>query len=75
MSCGLVRIARSELDAWVSDPGRKLQTRVFDVSDGVRTLGRFGGYGPHVTKAPDGKIWLAGLDGVSVVDQIGRAHV
>ena len=35
MRCGLVRIARSELDAWVSDSKRSIQTTVFDSSDGV----------------------------------------
>ena len=39
MPCGLVRVARSELDAWVSDPKRGIQTAVFDASDGVRTVG------------------------------------
>ena len=30
MPCGLVRIARSELDAWVADPKRTIQSTVFD---------------------------------------------
>ena len=37
MACGLVRIARPELDAWVTDPKRTIQTTVFDSSDGVRS--------------------------------------
>ena len=66
--CGLVRIARSELDAWVSDPKRSIHVTVFDGSDGVR--GRFsaGRFGPKVTKSIDGKIWFSPLDGVSVID-------
>ena len=68
MSCGLVRIARSELDDWVRDPGHKVQARIFDVSDGVRTISVLGGYGPHATKAPDGRIWFAAYDGVNVID-------
>jgi len=68
MPCGLVRINRSELDAWVSDPKRTIQATVFDRSDGVRTVGNYGGYGPHVTKSPDGKIWFLSRDGVSVID-------
>ena len=66
--CGLARIARSELDAWVSDPSRKLKLRTFDSSDGVGSVGEYGGYGPHVTKSPDGKIWFAHNEGVSVID-------
>jgi ligand-binding sensor domain-containing protein len=37
MACGLVRIARSELDAWAADPNRTIQATVFDSSDGVRS--------------------------------------
>ena len=37
MACGLVRIARSELDAWAADPKRTIQATVFDSSDGVRS--------------------------------------
>jgi signal transduction histidine kinase/ligand-binding sensor domain-containing protein len=68
MPCGLVRIARSELDAWVDDPRRNVQTTVFDTSDGVRTIAVYGGYTPHVTKSQDGKIWFVHRDGVTVVD-------
>jgi len=68
MPCGLVRIARSELDAWVSDPKRLVQTTVFDIADGVRSLGTAGGYPPTVTKSPDGRIWFLPRDGVSVID-------
>ena len=74
MPCGLVRIARSELDAWAAavDHGeylkRTLQVTVFDSLDGVRSLAFAGGYTPHVAKSMDGKLWFAGLDGVSVID-------
>jgi signal transduction histidine kinase/ligand-binding sensor domain-containing protein len=68
MPCGLARIAGSELDAWVGDPSRKLKLAVFDSSDGVGSVGNYGGYGPRVTKTPDGKIWFITYDGVSVID-------
>jgi signal transduction histidine kinase/ligand-binding sensor domain-containing protein len=68
MSCGLARVARSELDAWVTDPKRKVQATLFDASDGVRTVGRVTGYGPLVTKAPDGKIWFGTPDAVQIID-------
>ena len=35
MTCGLVRIGRTELDAWATDSQRKVKTIVFDSSDGV----------------------------------------
>jgi hypothetical protein len=34
-ACGLVRIARPELDGWATNPKRTIQTIVFDNSDGV----------------------------------------
>ncbi|HTT20254.1 MAG TPA: PAS domain S-box protein, partial [Candidatus Sulfotelmatobacter sp.] len=68
MGCGLVRIARSELDAWVSDAERNVQTTVFDSSDGVRSRALPGPYGRKVTKSSDGKIWFSPPDGVSVID-------
>ena len=66
--CGLVRIARSELDAWMSDPKQSVHVTVFDGSDGVRARFSAGRYGPKVTKSIDGKIWFTPLDGVSIID-------
>jgi signal transduction histidine kinase/ligand-binding sensor domain-containing protein len=68
MACGLVRIARPELEAWGSDPKRTIQAKVFDSSDGVRSQGHVGGFSPHVAKSADGKLWFLPLDGVSVID-------
>jgi len=74
MSCGLVRIARSELNAWTSatdkDPNAKpvLQATVFDSADGVRAKSYAIGYTPHVATSSDGKLWFSGLEGVNVVD-------
>ena len=71
--CGLVRIVRSELDAWVSDPKRNIQATVFDSSDGVRTRISAGRFGPKVTKSIDGRIWFSPLDGVSSIDPLHLA--
>jgi ligand-binding sensor domain-containing protein len=57
MPCGLVRIARSDLDAWASNHIGTIQTTVLDSSDGVRTRGTYDNVGPNVAKSPDGKIW------------------
>jgi PAS domain S-box-containing protein len=68
MPCGLVRIVRSELDAWINDPKHLVKTTVFDNSDGVRSVGVYGSAGAHVTQSPDGRIWFAPRDGLSVID-------
>lgn len=72
--CGLVRIARPELDAWItgSDEGqemkRKIQTTVFDSSDGVRVRAFVGSVKPLAAKSKDGRVWLAGDGGANVFD-------
>jgi signal transduction histidine kinase len=68
LSCGLVRIGRSELDAWASHPKQTLQTAVFDSSDGVSNHRFTGGYSPVVAKSADGKLWFVPLGGASVID-------
>jgi signal transduction histidine kinase/ligand-binding sensor domain-containing protein len=73
-TCGLVRIAHSELDAWATavdqdkDAKRTIHATVFDSSDGVRSLEDNGGYTPHAAKSSDGKLWFLPSDGASVVD-------
>jgi len=74
MACGLVRIQRSELDAWAAvvdshrDVKRKIQATVFDSSDGVRYRSLFVLYSPQVARSTDGKLWFISLDGFSVLD-------
>jgi signal transduction histidine kinase/ligand-binding sensor domain-containing protein len=68
-ACGLLRITRSELNAWVADPNRRIQTTVWDAADGVRIRsGPATGSGPWVAKSTDGKLWFVTGEGVQVVD-------
>ena len=67
--CGLVRIARDELDAWIADPTRKVQTRVWDSADGVAIhFSSPSSFGPTFAKSTDGKLWLMIAEGIEVVD-------
>jgi signal transduction histidine kinase/ligand-binding sensor domain-containing protein len=69
MTCGLVRIGRTELDAWATDAQRKVKTTVFDSSDGVSKTPTALHVGSQVTRSLDGKIWFQGfLAGASVID-------
>ena len=68
LACGLVRIARSDLDAWARDPKRTVPTTVFDASDGVTSFALGTLFNPQVSKAADGRIWFVSGDGVSVID-------
>jgi signal transduction histidine kinase/ligand-binding sensor domain-containing protein len=67
-ACGLIRINRSELDVWVSDPKQSIRATVFDSSDGVRSIASGGHFSPQVARTSDGRIWFLPWDGVSVVD-------
>jgi signal transduction histidine kinase/ligand-binding sensor domain-containing protein len=72
--CGLVRIARSELEGWVADPKRTLSSMVLDNTDGVRSSVVPTDSNPVVAKSADGKIWFLPKDGVSVVDPRHLPH-
>ena len=60
-SCGIVRIARSVLEAPIT-------AALFDIADGVRTFAGFSYYGAPIARASDGRLWFMSPDGVSVID-------
>ena len=74
MSCGLVQIARSDIDAWASavdnggDANRTLPTMVFDHTDGVRLYSSASYFSAPAMTAADGKLWFMSPDGLIMVD-------
>jgi signal transduction histidine kinase/ligand-binding sensor domain-containing protein len=69
MHCGLVRITRTEVDAWIADPKHRIGTTVWDSADGVRLRSSAASeYAPRVAKSPDGKLWFVTGEGIQVVD-------
>ena len=75
LACGIARIARADLDAWVvaakrDEPDAQpiVQATVFGSSDGVRSVASIGSYTPHVAKTRDGKLWFVTDDGITVLD-------
>ena len=55
MACGLVRVPRTELDAWATESKRTIQAAtVFDSLDGVTSHSIPTGYSPRVSKSADG---------------------
>lgn len=68
-ACGLVRITKTELGAWVADSRRKVETTVWGADDGVLLRSASPArYNPPVAKSSDGKLWFIAGDGVQVVD-------
>ena len=67
-ACGLVRIARTDLDAWTTDPKRIVQSTTFDSADGILLVPILKPSRPAVTKSSDGKIWFVNGATVSFID-------
>ena len=74
MSCGLVRITRNELDAWIAaaEKGAGTSARVnvtlFDQVDGARILVNASHFTAPVARSADGRLWFVAEDGVGAVD-------
>jgi signal transduction histidine kinase/ligand-binding sensor domain-containing protein len=73
MQCGLVEIARSDLQRWWSQPNARLRPRVFDVFDGLQP----GSPAPFESKAVrtrDGRLWFANAAVAQMIDpdHLGR---
>jgi signal transduction histidine kinase len=66
--CGLLRIARTEIDAWIRDPRRKVGSTMFDSADGIVLVGLLNYARPVVTKSPDGSIWFVNGSKLAVID-------
>jgi PAS domain S-box-containing protein len=67
--CGLVRIERPALDAWIADPKRTIQMTVWDAADAVKLRSSAAStFGPRAAKSSDGKMWFLTGVGVQVVD-------
>jgi signal transduction histidine kinase/ligand-binding sensor domain-containing protein len=73
--CGLLRLARSEIDTWFLAANKDqtanlvVHPTVFDNYDGVTAHEQaYRPYNPPITKSLDGRIWFVPFDGVSVID-------
>ena len=68
-ACGLVRVERDELDAWIANPARKVRTKRWDAADGVALRAVSPAYfNPPVAKAADGKLWFVSGEAVQFLD-------
>ena len=68
-ACGVFRITRPELDAWIAQPAHRVQTTLWDAADGakLRALAPTS-YEPLVSRSTDGKLWFVAGEGVQVLD-------
>lgn len=66
--CGLLRVARTDMDSWIADPKRAIRPTMFGVEDGIRLVPILKGLRPAVTKTSDGRIWFVNGEKVSFID-------
>ena len=66
--CGILRIPRNEVDAWVADPRHRVETTVWDAADGAMPLAAPSTFGPTFAKATDGKLWYVTREDIQVID-------
>jgi signal transduction histidine kinase/ligand-binding sensor domain-containing protein len=68
-ACGIFRIVRREVDAWIADPTRKIETTLWAAGDGVKLWALApSSYGPFITRSPDGTLWIASVEGLQMID-------
>ena len=68
-ACGLVRVLRDDLAAWIADPGRRLAPTLWGAADGVPLLAITPAeFNPPVARAPDGKLWFVSGADVHLID-------
>jgi len=72
-SCGLIRIAASEIEAWLASRNsaspKPVRADLLDETDGVAFKGDLSAApGPRDAISPDGRIWFPSIDGLSVID-------
>jgi len=71
--CGLLRVSRDDLAAWIADPSHRVAPKLWGAADGLTlTVMPPAIYNPAVARGPDGKFWFVGAGEVQLVDP---AHV
>ena len=68
-ACGLVRIhAAQNWTPGSPDPTRRVETTLWDATDGALPWGSPSSFGPTFAKAADGKLWFVTREDIEVVD-------
>ncbi len=65
--CGLLEVSHSQFQQWQGDPSTRVQPRIFDSSDGLRThFPPFEGS----ARSADGRLWFNSWDSLQMVDPL-----
>jgi PAS domain S-box-containing protein len=66
-SCGIIKIAASDIRRWWTHPDTVVQTRVFDTLDGARP--GYVSFNP-AAKSPDGRLWFVNQVVLQMIDPL-----
>lgn len=64
--CGVIEVPDDSLNAWMADPSSAVRYRIIDPSDGASLSSAV--FSPQMALAPDGRIWIANLTAIEVLD-------
>jgi PAS domain S-box-containing protein len=68
-ACGLVRIQRADVEAWIAEPAHRVHTNRWGTADGIPLRAVSPAFfNPPVAKAADGKLWMVSGEAVQVID-------
>jgi signal transduction histidine kinase/ligand-binding sensor domain-containing protein len=73
-ACGLLRLLRQDLLAWLHNPRVDVSPRMYDSADGMHVRSTTDGYFRRAAKSKDGRLWFPVFDGVAVVDPRHLPH-
>ncbi len=68
---GIVRTARTELEAVVDGKASHIDAQLLDMQDGMTSASCTGGRQPSCAKAADGRLWFATVKGVVSINPAG----
>jgi len=66
--CGLVKVGRDDLAAWIADPGRRVSVQLWGGVAGVQLIvGAPGYFNPPMAKGADDRLWFKGSGEVQYI--------
>jgi signal transduction histidine kinase/streptogramin lyase len=67
-TAGIFRVSTRQLGQALHDPALRLDYRLFDARDGMRSMGSNSQFGTTAVRGPDGRLWFLNFDNVAWID-------
>ena len=66
---GIVRTTAQSMERWEQDPGMQVDFATYSRADGMRSAEcTDAGMGPHLASTADGRLWVATVQGLAMID-------